>query len=187
MIFGETKVMILKDYPFIDMITKNISNLKNTEGTVVGITSEGYYVVFPDNGSVDCIYCERNEIMTLKECYRKMNKLEKLRKNCRYYVEGDKDCGPSCKLDRKFIEQNNWSCNNCNKYKSSDLTNQDYVAEKIFGAMDPEALAEILENNVFVCDHNCPIQKANSGKVCPEGVFCRVAITEWLKKPYKED
>ncbi len=81
MLFGNEEVIILKDYPFIDLIKNEPGNLKGTKGFVHGIASEGEfkgcYIVVPYNVSVDYIYCNRDEIMTFDECYRKLIKLEK--------------------------------------------------------------------------------------------------------------
>ena len=64
-------------------------------------------------------------------------------------------------------------------------TNQDKVAE-IFRRMDPDALAEILDTNVFVCDkEKCPICKERG--FCDKDTLCREVICEWLKEDVKED
>lgn len=85
MIFGNEEVIILKDYPFIDVLKHEAGNLKGTRGFVQGIVNEGEfkgcYIVVPYNVSVDYIYCNRDEIITFVECYNKLVKLEKSKEN----------------------------------------------------------------------------------------------------------
>ena len=99
-----------------------------------------------------------------------------------YFCDSEKNIG--CKKDACYI--NGGPCKlTSRKEFAKPKTNQDQIAENV-RTMDPEALADWLSCDIFVCEDRCPVYDKYGYSKCPKGKMCRDSILEWLKEECKD-